>query len=120
MSNDSKTFMFILRGGASPEDLTPEQRQQLIKKYTDWMGQLGSRGQLKGGEPLEDEGKVLSGKGGKVITDGPFAEVKEQVGGYFMILAKDLNEAAEIARGCPIFENGGTIEVRPIQVMPGM
>ena len=115
-----KSYMLLLRGGVDLKDLSPEQVQQLIKKYFDWMELLKSRGHFKAGEPLEDGGKVLSGKYGKVVTDGPFAEAKEEVGGYFLIHAKSLADAAKIAQGCPISDNGGTVEVRPIQEMPGL
>jgi hypothetical protein len=118
MANTPKRYMLLLRGGVDEKTLSPEQLQQLIGKYFGWMEQLRSRDQYEGGEPLEDDTKFLSGNGGRKITDGPFAEAKEIVGGYFIIRAKDLEEAAEIARGCPIFDNGGTVEVRPIQPMP--
>lgn len=113
-------YLLLFRGGASPKDLSPEQMQQLMNKWFAWIGQMRSRSQYKAGDPLRDEGKVLSAKNGKTITDGPFVESKESVGGYIIIHARDLADAAEIAKECPIFENGGTVEVRPIQQMPEM
>ncbi len=110
-------YLFLFRGGASPEDLSPEQMQQLMNKWFAWIGQMKSLGQYKAGEPLHDEGMVLSGKNGKVVTDGPFVESKETVGGYIIVHAGDMAEAVEIAKGCPIFDNNGTVEVRPIQHM---
>lgn len=111
-------YLLLFRGGASPKDLSPEQMQQLMNKWFAWIGQMKSRGQYKAGDPLHDEGKCLSGKDGNTVTDGPFVESKETVGGYVIVNARDLTEAAEIAKGCPIFENNGTVEVRPIQQMP--
>ena len=116
---NSKRFMLILRGGRADRSLSPTEYGQVIQKYLNWIEGLRKSGNYEAGEPLEEDGKVLSGKSGGFVTDGPFAESKEAVGGYFIIKATDLNEAAEIAKGCPIFENGGTSEVRPIAVVPG-
>ena len=111
-------YLFLFRGGVSPKDLSPEQMQQLMNKWFAWIGQMKSRGQYKAGDPLHDEGKVLSGKNGKTVTDGPFVESKETVGGYIIVEAQDMAAAVEIAKGCPIFENNGNVEVRPVQHMP--
>ena len=118
MTEPLKRFMLILRGGVDGTTLPPDQLQKLIGKYFSWIDELRSQGHYEGGEPLEDPVKFLSGPGGKKTIDGPFVEAKEIVGGYFIIRARDLNEAAQIARGCPIFENDGTVEVRPIHAMP--
>lgn len=112
-------FMLLLRGGVSNKDLSPEQLHQLIQKYLSWIESLSRSGHFIAGEPLEETGKVLSGQDGHVITDGPFTESKEAVGGYFLIRAQDLNEAIKISRDCPIFDNYGTVEIRPIQHVPG-
>lgn len=68
------------------------------------------------GQPLEPGGKVVSGRD-KTITDGPFVEAKDLVGGYTLVNAKGLDEAAELTKGCPIFDRGGSVEVRPIMKM---
>jgi hypothetical protein len=67
-------------------------------------------------QPLEGTGKVVNGKE-RTITDGPYAEAKDLVGGYTIILAKDLDEAAELSKGCPVFDRGGSVEVRPVMKM---
>ena len=110
--------MLLLRGGVANAELSPEQMQQLIGKYMRWIERLREKDQFVAGEPLEDAGKVLSGKHGQTVTDGPFTEAKEAIGGYFILRARDFDEAVEIAKGCPIFESGGTCEVRPIQLVP--
>ncbi len=110
--------MLLLRGGVSNAELSPEQMQQLIGRYMSWIERLREKNHFVAGEPLDDAGKVLSGKNGQTVTDGPFTEAKEAVGGYFILRARDLAEAVEVAKGCPIFESGGTAEVRPIQVVP--
>src|SRR5918998_135803 len=111
----SPTFMLLLRGGVSNAELSPEQMQQLIGKYMSWIQRLREKEHFVAGEPLEDAGKVLSGRNGESVTDGPFTEAKEAIGGYFILRARDFAEAVEVAKGCPIFESGGTAEVRPIQ-----
>jgi hypothetical protein len=70
------------------------------------------------GFPLNEQGNVVSG-GGTVISNGPFAEGNEVVGGYLLLPANDLKHATEMAKGCPVHEFGGTVEIRPINAMPG-
>jgi len=107
-----KNFMFLFRGGRTP--VSPEEMQAQMQKWMGWIQRLRDEGKYLAGDPLEGAGKVLTSK--KVITDGPFAEGKEVVGGYFVVHAATLDEAAEMAKDCPIFENGGSVEVRPVQV----
>jgi len=119
MSDGSEgRFMFILRGGKSDKSFSPTEYGEVIQKYLNWVQSLRNSGHYEAGEPLEEQGKTLVGKNGSVVTDGPFAESKEAVGGYFIIKARDLAEAAEIAKGCPIFDNGGNVEVRKIAPIP--
>lgn len=112
------SFMLLLRGGVSNRDLSPQQLQDQIARYMGWIEKLRESGHFVAGEPLAETGKVLSGKDGSTIIDGPFAESKEEVGGYFILRAQDFAQAVELARGCPIFLNHGTVEVRPIQDVP--
>ena len=118
--SESRSFMLLLRGGVSNRDLAPDQIQQQIERYMNWIDKLRREGHFVAGEPLEETGKVLSGKNGTTVTDGPFTESKEEVGGYFIIRAQDLEHAVEISKGCPIFINNGTIEVRAILPVPGV
>src|SRR5450432_835682 len=117
MKEQSNTFLYIFRGGADPAKMSPEQMQQNMDAWFAWIGELRNKGHFEAGEPLHDEGKVLSGKKGQTVTDGPYAEGKEEVGGYLVVTARDLTHAAELAGGCPIFQNDGTVEVRPIHHM---
>lgn len=110
-------YMFLFRGGdASRIDAqaNPQEWQAHMMKWKTWMDSLAASGKLLGGEPLNKEGKVLTGRA-KKITDGPFVEGKEIVGGYLMVNADNLNEAVEISKGCPIFEHDGILEVREVQ-----
>jgi hypothetical protein len=110
------SFMLIFRGGRSTED-SPEQMQQQMQKWLAWFDGLTKAGAYKGqGAPLERRGKVVRGTR-KTVSDGPFAEAKDVVGGYALVEAGSLEAAVEIARGCPIYEKDGAVEVRPVQAM---
>jgi hypothetical protein len=106
-------FMFLFRGSQTPT--SPEGMQAQMQKWMDWIQRLRTDGKYIAGDPLQGGGKVLTSR--KIITDGPFAEGKEIVGGYFLVQANTLDEAAEMAKDCPIFESGGSVEVRAVQVV---
>ena len=108
-------FLYLFRGGAPMGD-TYNLPQEQMQKWMKWMESLGQKGILVGGEPLQSTGKFVSGSK-KVVTDGPFVEAKELVGGYLVVNAKDINDAVEISKGCPIFDVDGNLEVRPILKM---
>lgn len=110
--------MFIFRGSA-PKDLvlSPEEAQASMQKWFEWIGQLSAKGRYVAGDPLLKEGKSIEGKK-PVVTDGPFAEGKELVGGYFIIKAESLEEATELAFGFPDFEIQGSVEIREIMKIP--
>lgn len=108
-------FTYLFRGGAAPG--SPELTQQRMQKWVAWMKDLGQRGHIKDpGNPLEPTGKLIKGNQ-KTVTDGPYAETKDIVGGYMVIEARDIDHAVEISNGCPIFEVGGSVEVRPVMKM---
>lgn len=110
-------FLYLFREGAVARRPSPEEMQQVMQRWVAWIDSLSRAGKFKGGDPLQSTGKVLSGPGGRLVTDGPFAEAREVVGGYLLVDAGDLDEAVSLARGCPIFDHGGTVEVRAIQDM---
>jgi hypothetical protein len=116
-----KDFLLIFRSTAQAEEAfanaSPEEMQAEMERWNVWTAELAQAGQLGGGEPLHVEGKVVRERGQKV-TDGPFIEGKEMVGGYLFIHATDLAHAAELAKGCPalLMENG-TVEIREIMKM---
>ena len=108
-------FTFLYRGRDT--SASPEQMQKTMEKWVAWFKQLESAGALKyPGHPLEHTGKVVKSKQ-KVVVDGPYAEAKDVIGGYSVVEAKDLDHASELAKGCPILDVGGSVEVRPIQRM---
>jgi hypothetical protein len=106
-------FTYLYRGReVSP---SPEQMQKTTEKWMAWFKQLGENGHIKNpGHPLEHTGKVVKGKQ-KAVIDGPYAEAKDVIGGFTVIEARDLAEATELSKGCPILDVGGSVEVRPIQ-----
>ncbi|HXE60332.1 MAG TPA: YciI family protein [Gemmatimonadaceae bacterium] len=96
---------------------TPEQAQQSMQRWLAWMRDIEAKGHLKNrGQPLEDGGKTVRGPK-KLVTDGPFPEVKDLVAGFMIVQAADIAQAAELAKGCPILERDGAVEVRPVMTM---
>jgi hypothetical protein len=108
-------FIYLYRGGQTAQ--SPAEGQKQMQLWMAWMKELGEKGKLKAvGAPLEKTGKLVSGVQ-KVVSDGPFAEAKDLIGGFTLITAKDIDEAVELSYGCPIFLSNGAVEVRPILQM---
>ena len=106
--------MLIFRGTDWHKGLSPEQMQQVASDWMAWFKRLMEQGKAVAGNPLEREGKVVSGKNGRVVADGPFAESKEAIGGYFLLNVATMDEAVAIAQQCPGLPYGAKIEVRPV------
>lgn len=106
------TYLLLFRGG-SPEqtNLSPEAMQQHMQKWGAWIESLASAGHFKSGDPLDGGGKVLTGHD-KILTDGPYAEAKDFVGGYVILTAESMDHAVKLSQGCPIFETNGAVEIR--------
>jgi hypothetical protein len=107
-------FLFIYRGGdEGSAGFTPEQMQQIMQKWATWIGEAMQKGWMTDpGDALTEEGRVVNSK--KVVTDGPFVESKEIVGGYSVVKADNIDAAAELAKGCPALLTGGRVEVRAL------
>ncbi len=107
-----KKFLLLIREDiARLQQLTEEEMMQDIAEMNSWVEELIKKDQFISGEPLENDAKWV----GQVATDGPFVEVKEGISGYLMIMAKDLDHAAQIAGQCPhVLQQKINIEVRPI------
>lgn len=110
-------FLFLFRGEEPRGKLSPEQIQQRIMRWRAWLQELSRGGHFKAGQPLAEAGRVVAGRE-RLVSDGPFAEAKELVAGYFVVVAADLTEATELAKGCPVLEEGGSVEVRPVWTVP--
>ncbi|NUO53064.1 MAG: transcription initiation protein [Polyangiaceae bacterium] len=110
-------FLFLYRNTQADAQKymgTPEAAQASMKLWMAWMADLEAKGHLKSrGEPLERTGRVVTGPSNQV-TDGPFAEAKDMVSGFSLIVAKDEAEAIELAKGCPVLRGSGSVEVRPV------
>lgn len=108
-------YLFLYRGGQ--RENSPERMQQEMQKWMSWLKGLAEKGHIKDqGQPLERAGKFVKGRQ-KAVTDGPYAETKDVVGGYTLVVARDLDQAVELSKGCPIFESEGGVEVRPVAKM---
>lgn len=108
-------YLVIMRLDLITKDVqpSPEQMEGYMKMYQDWVGGIAAQNKFVGGTGLATEGKVI--KTNQVITDGPFAEVKESIAGFITIKAKDLDEAVSMAKACPILlGEGNSVEVRQI------
>ena len=110
--------MLLFRGGENHAHNAQDSKAAMdnMQTWMTWMQGLAVKGTLVGGEPLQPTGKQVTGSN-KLVSDGPFMEGKELVGGYLIINAKDIDEAVEISKGCPIFNENGRLEVRPVQKM---
>jgi hypothetical protein len=108
-------FTFLFRGRQKFD--SPDAAQKHVELWMAWFKELGAAGHLKDpGHPLETQGKVVRGNQ-KLVTDGPYAEAKDVVGGYIVVEARNLDHATELSRGCPILGVGGSVEIRPIQTL---
>lgn len=115
MSTEAKNgYMLIFRGTDWHKGLSPEEMQQVSERWMTWFRQLTDQGKAVAGNPLEREGKIVSGKNGRMVADGPFAESKEAIGGYFLLNVNSLDEAVAIAPKCPGLPYGAKVEVRPV------
>jgi len=115
-----KDFLYLFIGGHEANATrSPEEMQQNMERWMTWIGGMQKAGVYKGGDPLEAEARTIAGAD-RVVTDGPFAEAKEVVGGYILLTVKDMDAAIEHARGCPIYEDGGRVEIRPVMHIEGL
>src|ERR1700760_2580513 len=104
-------YILFFRGADWSKGLSPEQIQTVLGQFGNWFETLSKAGKAQSGRPLENTGKVISGKKGRVVADGPYAEGKEVVGGYFFLECTDLDEAVAIAQQCPALDYGTVVEV---------
>ena len=111
-----KDFALIFRHpGYDYNQPSQEEIESVEKKWADWAGSLMAQGKLaNNGTRLAEEGRVL--KTGGVVTDDPFVEIREILGGLMIVKANDLEEATTLAHGCPALDTGGSVEIRPLFV----
>lgn len=114
-------FVYLFRTTESARQAAmgnPEQAKRSMAAWMAWIRDLEAKGKLaERGRPLSTDGRQLRGRE-RLVTDGPFAESKDIVLGFIIVDAKDLAEATELARGCPMLDGGGTVEIRPVGALP--
>ena len=106
--------MLLYRSDEFYNRLSQQELQTLMNENNAWIQRLTAQGKVKPGRALDRKGAIVSGKNGRVVTDGPFAESKEAIGGYLLVDVETLDEAIAIAQSIPGLAYGGSIEVRPI------
>ena len=112
--NTNNQYLLLFSSNEWYNQLSPAQIQTVIERSKAWFDELAASGKVKTGQALAREGATISGKTGRVICDGPFAESKEAIGGYLLMEAGSLEEAIAIAKRSPTLLHGTTVEVRPI------
>jgi len=111
-----KFIMLLHDSGTFPPDLSPDQIQAIIQRYVVWKQKVQANGRLMDGHKLTDgAGRVLRGAvGSPKVTDGPYAEAREVIGGLFIVEAATYEEVVELSKDCPHLDFG-TIEIREVQ-----
>jgi hypothetical protein len=114
MQTNATPYILFFRnsGPETHAHLSADERQQLMTRWNAWYDDLAAEGKAIAGTPLELETRIVSGARGERVVDGPFAETKEAIGGYVMLMVNDLEEATAIAQAHPGLPYGLEIEVR--------
>ena len=108
-----KEFMMLFRHVPNPAyQPSPAELEESIAQWQNWIGNIAAQGKFISTKQLGYEGKTLNAAG--VVTDGPYAEIKEIIGGNIVVKSENIDEALELAKGCPILTIGGTVEVRDL------
>jgi hypothetical protein len=107
-------YMLLFRGTDWNRGLSSEEIQNVMNRWIAWLDRLVEQGKTSAGQPLTNQGKVISGKKGQTVLDGPFAESKEAVAGYILLQVDNLDEAVAIAKECPGLDYGLSVEVRVV------
>ena len=110
-------FMVLIHNEeADLSKYSPSDLQSLMKQFQTWTEKITKDGHFVAGDKLtKDPGKTVKVKNGKVFVDGPYAESKEAIGGYYLIKANSMDEALEVVKGCPALTYGGILEVREVE-----
>jgi len=104
-------FMLLFRRDTTAKNPSPEEMEEIGKSWWQWRSELESQNKItSAGNRLSKAGRVVKKK--DVVTNGPYVEIKEVLGGYLVIHAADFDEAVAIAKNCPILRQGGSVEIR--------
>lgn len=110
-------FILIFRHEDGMKVASPEQIQEWMKQTMDWIGSIAAQNKFSGGNglPFADARVVMTKGPQKIVTNGPFGDIKETIGGYIIVKAESVDEAVEFAKGCPVLQgDGNSVEVRMI------
>jgi len=107
-------YLLLIRGTHWNHGMSPAELQRVMTDFYSWVDGLVKSGVHRGAQPLVEEGKLVTGPKGSIVTDGVFAESKEAIAGYFLLAVSNIAEAVRLAQACPILAHGAQIEVRPI------
>ncbi|HEX2101166.1 MAG TPA: YciI family protein [Candidatus Synoicihabitans sp.] len=115
-ASPSRAFMLLFRNGGveTHQHLSADERSQYAKRWNDWYDALAAQGKVQHGSPLALGGRLVTGPRGQKVIDGPYAEAKDVVAGYFYLTVNDLEEATRIAQQCPGLDHGVDVEVREV------
>lgn len=116
-------FILIFRHQDGKKVASPEQIQVWMKQTMDWIGGIAAQNKFTSGTglPFEDARVVTQKNSGKVVTNGPFGDIKETIGGFIIVKADSVEEAVEFAKGCPVLQGeGNSVEVRKIAKNDGI
>ncbi len=112
--SSTNEHLLLIRGTHWASGMSPSELQRVMTDFYSWVEGLQKNNLLRGAQPLMEEGKLVTGRSGGVVTDGAFAESKEAIAGYFLLAVDSTAEAVRLAQACPILAYGAQIEVRPI------
>lgn len=112
--NPTNEHLLLIRGTHWNHGMSPAELQRVMTDFYAWVDGLVQAGVHRGAQPLVEEGRIVSGEKGAIVTDGVFAESKEAIAGYFLLAVSSTEEAVKLAQACPILAYGAQIEVRPI------
>ena len=113
-TKNENQYLLLFRGGKQMEIASAQELQEIMERSRVWFEGLAAKGIVQGSHPLKSEAKLVSGKGGRTVVDGPFTESKEAIGGYLLLTASSFEEATAIAQAMPGLDYGSQIEVREI------
>jgi hypothetical protein len=121
MGTSQNEYMLLFRGAGWDKKMSRDELQTLVTRFTDWFDWLDQLGVVKAGQALMEQGRTISGAKGQTVLDGPFAESKESIAGFFIIRADNFDAAMGMAKKYPGLEYGMTVEVRQMaQACPAM
>lgn len=107
-------YLLLFKGGDWKDAMSPQELQDVMGQWMAWFERWTEKGVVMGGRPLRNEGRIVTATKSGAVSDGPFTESKEAIGGYFMVKVSSMEEALEVARECPTLKHGLTVEVRPL------